>query len=195
MLALFLLMLIAVSGSTCSGKTTLAKSLADSLSYSILCQDTFFKTDSQIPSLDGISNWDCPEAIDFPAFETALSKSNNTIVDGFLLESVTHLCHLTIFMHAPYETLKQRRDARTGYTTIEGSFAIEYLKGFWVDPEGYFEHVVYPEYLKNNSATMKRIGENSAFFISLDSSVLTTQDCLKRALAKIEEFSATSLIN
>ena len=46
------------------------------------------------------------------------------VVDGFLLycePKCIQLLDLPVFMHAPDETLKARRNARTGYITLEGS--------------------------------------------------------------------------
>jgi nicotinamide/nicotinate riboside kinase len=44
------------------------------LKIPIVHQDRFFKPDSQIPTVNGISNWDCPEAIDFDTFHTCLGQ-------------------------------------------------------------------------------------------------------------------------
>ncbi|KAI5800016.1 P-loop containing nucleoside triphosphate hydrolase protein, partial [Geopyxis carbonaria] len=43
-----------------------------------------------------------------------------------------------ILLRAPYERAKQRREARTRYVTIEG---------FWEDPPGYFDKIVWPNYV------------------------------------------------
>ncbi|KAG1471876.1 hypothetical protein G6F56_001863 [Rhizopus delemar] len=40
-----------------------------------------------------------------------------------------------------YATLKSRREERQGYHT-EG--------GYWIDPPGYFDKIVWPEYLRLN---------------------------------------------
>ncbi|RKO98811.1 hypothetical protein CXG81DRAFT_2655, partial [Caulochytrium protostelioides] len=66
------------------------------------------------------------------------------IVDGFLIyddPAVYEQLDVCLFLHASQRTLAERRAARTGYVTTEG---------FWQDPPGYFEHVVWPNYLQYN---------------------------------------------
>ncbi|KAI9263316.1 P-loop containing nucleoside triphosphate hydrolase protein [Phascolomyces articulosus] len=66
------------------------------------------------------------------------------IVDGFMLYWDRDLCtHLDckVFINASYETLKHRRESRQGYVTTEG---------YWIDPPGYFDKIVWPEYIKCN---------------------------------------------
>lgn len=68
------------------------------------------------------------------------------IVDGFLLfhqGSVVEDCFdAKVLLRASYEKAKQRREARTGYVTIEG---------FWEDPPGYFDKIVWPNYVREHS--------------------------------------------
>ena len=49
---------------------------------------------------------------------------------------------LALFVRAPYFDLLKRREARAGYVTLEG---------FWVDPPGYFDDIVWPGYVKSHS--------------------------------------------
>ncbi|CEP19702.1 hypothetical protein [Parasitella parasitica] len=76
-----------------------------------------------------------------------LDKYNNVIfvfVDGFLLywdNNVSQQLDCKISFKASYETLKTRRENRQGYHTLEG---------YWVDPPGYFDNIVWPEYLKQS---------------------------------------------
>jgi nicotinamide/nicotinate riboside kinase len=68
------------------------------------------------------------------------------LVDGFLLygksvEQLRPLFNLKLFLPAPFEVVKSRREAR-GYVTIEGH---------WVDPEGYVDYVVWPAYKEEHS--------------------------------------------
>ncbi|KAJ2597095.1 ribosylnicotinamide kinase [Coemansia sp. RSA 1804] len=44
-----------------------------------------------------------------------------------------------LFLYAQYDTLKQRREARSGYATKEG---------IWTDPPGYFDSIVWPNFIK-----------------------------------------------
>lgn len=70
------------------------------------------------------------------------------ILDGFLLypdpakrsipRSITDLLDLKLFVRSSYERTKARREARKGYVTLEG---------FWEDPEGYVDEVVWPNYV------------------------------------------------
>jgi nicotinamide/nicotinate riboside kinase len=64
------------------------------------------------------------------------------IVDGFMLLSdptITDRLDYRFFVTASYATLKRRREERQGYHTLEG---------YWVDPPGYFDVIVWPEFLK-----------------------------------------------
>lgn len=57
-----------------------------------------------------------------------------------LLYTVLRLVHhLTSNSHA---TAKRRREARSGYVTLEG---------FWEDPPGYVDNVVWPNYVKDHA--------------------------------------------
>lgn len=49
---------------------------------------------------------------------------------------------LKIFLRASYERAKARREARDGYVTLEG---------FWADPPGYVDKVVWPNYVKEHA--------------------------------------------
>lgn len=73
-----------------------------------------------------------------------LVKEDNhfVIVDGFMLywdnRVYQHLdCKISLI--TSYETLKSRREQRQGYHTAEG---------YWIDPPGYFDKIVWPEYLR-----------------------------------------------
>lgn len=68
------------------------------------------------------------------------------IVDGFLLFSeemkeVRELFDVRLFLRTSYRTAKKRREARTGYVTIEG---------FWEDPPGYVDKIVWPNYVADH---------------------------------------------
>lgn len=68
------------------------------------------------------------------------------IVDGFLLYSqemvaVRDTFDLKLFLRTNYETAKRRREARSGYVTLEG---------FWADPPGYVDKIVWPNYVKDH---------------------------------------------
>ena len=68
------------------------------------------------------------------------------IVDGFLLFSeemrdIRELFDVRLFLRTSYETAKKRREARSGYVTLEG---------FWQDPPGYVDNIVWPNYVKDH---------------------------------------------
>jgi len=44
--------------------------------------------------------------------------------------------------HHSYATAKRRREARSGYVTLEG---------FWEDPPGYVDKIVWPNYVKEHA--------------------------------------------
>lgn len=67
------------------------------------------------------------------------------IVEGIMLYHqnspvVSELDH-KLFLRAPYKDLKYRREKRAGYITIEG---------YWQDPPGYFDDIVWPGYVKSH---------------------------------------------
>ena len=73
------------------------------------------------------------------------------IIDGFLLYSeemkeVRELFNVKLLLRTDYKTAKERREARTGYVTIEG---------FWEDPPGYVDKVVWPNYVKDHAFLFK----------------------------------------
>ncbi|PSN61146.1 P-loop containing nucleoside triphosphate hydrolase protein [Corynespora cassiicola Philippines] len=73
-------------------------------------------------------------------------KTPICIVDGFLLFSddmadIREMFDLRLFLRTSYDTAKTRREARSGYVTLEG---------FWEDPPGYVDKVVWPNYVKDH---------------------------------------------
>jgi nicotinamide/nicotinate riboside kinase len=69
------------------------------------------------------------------------------VVEGFLLfsedmKAIRSLFDIKLFLRTSYVTAKRRREARTGYVT---------LLGFWQDPPGYVDDVVWPNYVKDHS--------------------------------------------
>ncbi|CDO96454.1 unnamed protein product [Kluyveromyces dobzhanskii CBS 2104] len=75
------LILIAISGCSSSGKTTLAKLTSNAIPESILLhEDDFYKPDAEIPMNEKyqIADWDCPEALDIDAFKRELDQIKQT---------------------------------------------------------------------------------------------------------------------
>lgn len=69
------------------------------------------------------------------------------IIDGFLLyaegmKAVRESFDVKMLLRTDYATAKARREARTGYVTLEG---------FWEDPPGYVDQVVWPNYVKDHA--------------------------------------------
>ncbi|KAI8902769.1 P-loop containing nucleoside triphosphate hydrolase protein [Globomyces pollinis-pini] len=217
--------LVAVGGASCSGKSTLTNWLSKLLNCSIIHQDQFYKPDSEIPTVDGEANWDCPEAIDFLSFQKHLLSAKNGalnethigpnrpnlmmddilsrkneidtlllelksvlngnslyLVDGFLLytdDTIINQFDIDIFLTAPFEILKNRRESRTGYVTIEGS---------WVDPPNYFSNVVYPNYLKYNNKILDKLNDpqsDKSKIIVIDSSSHSIADVVVKSLKQM----------
>ena len=74
-------------------------------------------------------------------------RTEIVLVEGFLLfgKSTTEIGNqfdLRILLRGKYEDIKRRRESRKGYITDEG---------FWEDPEGYVDLVVWPEYVEEHS--------------------------------------------
>jgi nicotinamide/nicotinate riboside kinase len=89
-------------------------------------------------------------------------------VDGFMLywnEQVSQQLDCKISFTASYETLKARREKRQGYHTLEG---------YWVDPPGYFDKIVWPEYLRlsKHNATVDNILTINTDACSIDETAL-----------------------
>lgn len=66
-------------------------------------------------------------------------------LDGFLLyyenSPFLDILDVKLFLKVKFEILKKRRESREGYQTTDG---------LWVDPPGYFEKMVYPNYVTNH---------------------------------------------
>ncbi|PHH90285.1 hypothetical protein CDD83_4086 [Cordyceps sp. RAO-2017] len=192
-------LVVAISGCSSSGKTTLARLLRDIFPASfILHEDDFYRPETELPSKDGLLDWDCAEAIDVEAMIAALAyvrqhaalpptleskEDRNAIgkcpvpdgavatlksrvaaslppadesvavprlcfLDGFLLYSPTTMAalqpslDLRLFVRASRARAKQRREARCGYVTLEG---------FWEDPPGYVDAIVWPNYVAEHA--------------------------------------------
>ncbi|KAH6562685.1 hypothetical protein BASA50_003016 [Batrachochytrium salamandrivorans] len=77
-----------------------------------------------------------------------IARCSLVFVDGFLLFSDPDAFSefdSGFFLKASFNTLLQRRNARDPYVTTEG---------LWEDPPGYFEDIVWPAYLANNSKVL-----------------------------------------
>lgn len=73
------------------------------------------------------------------------------LLDGFLLYSesmkeIRDMFDLKLFLRTDFKTAKARREARSGYVTLEG---------FWEDPPNYVDNVVWPNYVKDHASLFK----------------------------------------
>lgn len=57
------------------------------------------------------------------------------------MASIRDLFDIKLFLHTDYTTAKARRERRSGYVTLEG---------FWEDPPGYVDSVVWPNYVEDH---------------------------------------------
>lgn len=70
------------------------------------------------------------------------------LLDGFLLylppkfDKVMSLIDIKFFLQVSRARATQRREARDGYVTLEG---------FWKDPPGYVDKIVWPNYVEAHS--------------------------------------------
>ncbi|KAK7429064.1 ribosylnicotinamide kinase [Neonectria magnoliae] len=187
-------LVVALSGCSSSGKTTIARLLRDIFPHTfILHEDDFYRPEDELPSKDGLLDWDCAESLDIPAMADALayirrhaafppsldSKEDRNsvgecpvaaaavqaqrakvaaalppshalrlcIFDGFLLFSpsvaaIRPSLDIKLFLRASYAKAKARREARDGYVTLEG---------FWADPPGYVDKIVWPNYVEEHA--------------------------------------------
>ncbi|CAI2166280.1 17371_t:CDS:2 [Funneliformis geosporum] len=74
-------------------------------------------------------------------------------VDGFLLyvdQDVINELDIKLFVKTKREILKRRREARSGYVTMEG---------YWEDPPNYFEDIVWPNYIQANKHILMQSGD------------------------------------
>ncbi|KAI2642193.1 nicotinamide riboside kinase 1 [Xylaria nigripes] len=197
--------IVAISGASSSGKTTLARLIRDVFPQSfVLHEDDFYRPEDELPSKHGLLDWDCPQAINFedmtraleyirengtfPPFVDSKEEQNSTgkrpveesvisaakarveawlapgqaghkifspefqlcIVDGFLLYGpdpplrriTEELFDIKFFLTVSRHKATARRKGRDGYVTLEG---------FWTDPPGYVDQIVWPNYMESHA--------------------------------------------
>lgn len=75
------------------------------------------------------------------------------IVDGIMLyhdpDALLPYLDLAVLLRARYSELKARREARAGYVTLDG---------FWTDPPGYFDDMVWPGYVRHHAYLFQQDG-------------------------------------
>jgi nicotinamide/nicotinate riboside kinase len=103
-------------------------------------------SDSVIESLKASIDSSIPS--DHPLRSGALSLC---LLDGFLLypssmSPIHPYIDIKLFLRTTYDKAKMRRERRDGYVTIEG---------FWSDPPGYVDKIVWPNYVKEHTWMFK----------------------------------------
>jgi uridine kinase len=113
--------LIAIGGVSRSGKSSLALKLLSALPDSIvLHQDDFVKPEAQIPQINGRTDWEHPDSIDWPLWkeriDKALTKHNYVIIEGlfaFYDASINSQIHKAIYLSIDKPTFLERRRKET----------------------------------------------------------------------------------
>jgi len=135
-------MIIAIGGSSTAGKSTLAAKIGevyDHRKVKILCQDSYVKTESEIPLIKDHIDWETPASIDFDRFYRAIVYANLqfevVIVEGLMIyynRRTVDLFNKRLFVEIDKETFLKRksRDLRWGK-----------------EPDWYMEHI-WESYLK-----------------------------------------------
>jgi nicotinamide/nicotinate riboside kinase len=96
---------------------------------------------------DKVAVWTQPGEPGHGVLTSSASPLRLCIFDGFLLYSPSmaeiqpHM-DIKLFLRVGYEKAKARREARTGYATIEG---------WWADPPGYVDKIVWPNYVEDHA--------------------------------------------
>ncbi|KIN02587.1 hypothetical protein OIDMADRAFT_143894 [Oidiodendron maius Zn] len=189
---------VAISGCSSSGKTTLSRLLRDMFPDAfVLHADDFYRPEAELPLSHGMVDWDCAEALSipdmikslthiheqgtFPPFLDSKEDQNEIgpcpvspsqitslyslvhtwssmhrtpricIFDGFLLypdvmAALQPHLDIKIFLRTTKAKALARRAARSGYVTLEG---------FWEDPPGYVEKIVWPNYVRDHRFLFK----------------------------------------
>ncbi|KAH8599338.1 P-loop containing nucleoside triphosphate hydrolase protein [Bisporella sp. PMI_857] len=195
---------VGLSGCSSSGKTTLARLLRDIFPNTfVLHEDDFYKAETELPTKNGLLDWDCAEALSIPDMVKSLehihkngtfppdlnskedqnsvgtcpvsdatieemkalvktwseegnpgygilthssSPTRVCIFDGFLLYSKSMVSiqphiDVKVLLRVSYAKAKARREARSGYVTLEG---------FWEDPPGYVDKIVWPNFVEDH---------------------------------------------
>ena len=103
--------------------------------------------DSTIESLkETVKAWAEPGNPGHGLLDSADKPVRLCIFDGFLLYSESmaviqpHI-DIKLFLRVSYAKAKARREARSGYVTLEG---------FWEDPPGYVDKIVWPNYVNDH---------------------------------------------
>lgn len=113
-------MLILIAGPSCSGKTTLARMVADRLKAPLLHLDRHWLRHVDRPIVDGHRSFERPDQYDGHALleqtVEALSNHRHVVVEGFVLltyPGFLDLAHRAIYLDIPHDVISARRTARS----------------------------------------------------------------------------------
>jgi nicotinamide/nicotinate riboside kinase len=95
---------------------------------------------------DRVHKWTQPGNPGHGILDGGPSALRLCIFDGFLLYSpalqdIQQYMDIKLFLRVSYAKAKARREARSGYVTLEG---------FWEDPPGYVDKIVWPNYVADH---------------------------------------------
>lgn len=116
-------MIVGISGASCSGKTSLAKAIAEMIGAPTLHLDQHFIAEADRPEVNGYPSFEQPHQYDAAALleqvrETA-RQHEHVVVEGFLLftyPGFLEICDRKVHLDVPHDTLAERRARRNGAT-------------------------------------------------------------------------------
>ncbi|KAF4629791.1 hypothetical protein G7Y89_g8355 [Cudoniella acicularis] len=93
-----------------------------------------------------VKTWTQPGNPGHGILDSAPQPIRLCVFDGFLLYSTSMAAiqpqiDVKLFLRVSYAKAKARREARSGYVTLEG---------FWEDPPGYVDSIVWPNYVDDH---------------------------------------------
>lgn len=113
--------LIGIAGPSCSGKTTIARLVAERLNAPVLHLDRYWIEGCEKPIVEGHPSYERPDQYDSHAMtldvREAMRKHSAVVTEGFLLfvdPWFARNCTTRIFLDVPHERLAARRRARHG---------------------------------------------------------------------------------
>ena len=160
-------MVIGIGGISTAGKSKLAETLKEYFSekkVKVLCQDNFAMSTHHIPKINGHTNWEIPESIDFDKFYSKIleEKNENDIVvaEGlfvFFEKRLLEIFNKKIFMTISKKTFLERK-------------SIDFRWG--EEPDWYKEHIWNSHFhfcnqFQNQGFAFQLSGENPVDLVSL----------------------------
>jgi nicotinamide/nicotinate riboside kinase len=91
------------------------------------------------------------------------------------MASVQPQMDIKVFLRVSYTKAKARREARSGYVTLEG---------FWEDPPGYVDQIVWPNYV-NDHKFMFENGDVEGLDVDMSTVLKWAVDLLMQKLPEL----------